>query len=52
MMEALAVVRLASNIVSFVDFGLRAVSEVRSIRNWIHGTTAETQELELIVDDV
>ena len=52
MAEALAIVGLASNIISFVDFGFKVASEARNVRDSLHGTTAEVRELELIVDEV
>jgi len=52
MAEALAIIGLVSNILSFIDFGIKFSSGVRNVRDSLHGTTAEVQELELIVEDV
>ncbi|KAF2849617.1 hypothetical protein T440DRAFT_499542 [Plenodomus tracheiphilus IPT5] len=52
MAEALAMLGLASNIISFIDFGLKVSSGAKTIRDSLHGTTNETRELELILEDV
>jgi hypothetical protein len=52
MAEALAIIGLVSNIISFIDFGIKFASGARSVRDSLHGTTAEIRELELIVEDV
>ena len=52
MAESLAIIGLVSNILSFIDFGIKFVSGTRSVRDSLHGTTAELRELELIVEDV
>jgi hypothetical protein len=52
MAESLAIIGLASNIVSFIDFGLKLASGTRMILESIHGTTPEIRELELVVRNV
>ncbi|KAI4694174.1 uncharacterized protein J4E84_002756 [Alternaria hordeiaustralica] len=52
MAEALAIIGLVSNIISFIDFGIKFASGARNVRDSVHGTTAEVRELELIVEDV
>jgi hypothetical protein len=52
MAEALAIIGLVSNILGFIDFGIKFVSGTRNVRDSLHGTTAEVRELELIVEDV
>ena len=52
MAEALAIIGLVSNILSFIDFGIKLASETRNVRDSLHGTTAEVRELEIIVEDV
>ncbi|KAI1522859.1 hypothetical protein PtrSN002B_011451 [Pyrenophora tritici-repentis] len=43
---------LVSNIISFIDFGLKIASGARNVRDSLHGTSADLHELELIVADV
>jgi hypothetical protein len=45
MAEALAVIGLASNILSFVDFGMKLASVSKDIRDSSHGMTAEVKQL-------
>ena len=52
MTEALAIIGLVSNILSFIDFGIKFASGTRNVRDSAHGTTTEVRELELIVEDV
>jgi len=52
MAEALAIVGLVSNIISFIDFGLKVASGARNVRDSLHGTTADLHELQLIMADV
>ena len=52
MAEALAIVGLVSNIISFIGFGLKVASGARNVRDSLHGTTADLHELQLIVADV
>ncbi|KAI4916207.1 hypothetical protein J4E85_010295 [Alternaria conjuncta] len=52
MAEAFAIIGLVSNILSFIDFGIKLASETRNVRDSLHGTTAEVRELEIIVEDV
>lgn len=52
MTETLAIIGLASNIISFIDFSLKLFSGIGIIRDSLHGTTPEIRELDLIVDDV
>lgn len=52
MAESLAILGLASNIISIVDFGLKVVSGTRSVRDSLQGTTTDVRVLELIVQDV
>jgi len=52
MAEALAIIGLVSNVLSFIDFGTKFVSGTRNVRDSLYGTTAEVRELELIVEDV
>ena len=52
MAEALAIIGLVSNIISFIDYGIKLVSGSRLARDSLHGTTTEIHELELIVEDV
>jgi hypothetical protein len=52
MAEALALLGLASNIISFIDFGLKIASGARSVRESVYGTTAEVRELDVILEDV
>jgi len=52
MAESLALLGLASNILSFIEFGHRVVKETQCVRDSLHGTTVEAHELELIVEDV
>jgi len=46
MAEPLTIIGLASNIISFVDFGFKLVSEAKNVRDSLHGTTPEINELE------
>ncbi len=52
MAETLAIIGLASNIISFIEFGLNLVSGIGMVRDSQHGTTSEICQLELIVEDV
>ena len=52
MAESLAIIGLASNIISFIDFGLKLASGTKMILESIHGTTPEIRELDLIVSNV
>lgn len=52
MAETLAIIGLASNIISFVDFSLKLFSGIEIVRDSLHGTTADIHELDLIVEDV
>ncbi|KAI1572486.1 hypothetical protein PtrEW13061_011274 [Pyrenophora tritici-repentis] len=52
MAEALAIIGLVTNIIAFIDFGLKVASGVRNVRESMHGTTADIHELELILADV
>ncbi|KAI4621947.1 hypothetical protein J4E80_004322 [Alternaria sp. BMP 0032] len=52
MAEALAIIGLVSNVLSFIDFGTKFVSGTRNVRDSLYGTTAEVRELELIVEHV
>lgn len=52
MAETLAIIGLASNIISFIDFGLKLFSGIGIVRDSLHGTTPEIRELDLIVEDV
>jgi len=52
MAEVLAIIGLVSNILSFIDFGIKFASGTRNVRDSAHGTTTEVRELELIVEDV
>ena len=52
MAEALAIIGLVSNILSFIDFGIKLASETRNVRDSLHDTTAEVRELEIVVEDV
>jgi hypothetical protein len=52
MAESLAILGLAANIISFIDFAFKVVAETRSIRDYSQSTTTEIRELELIVEDV
>jgi hypothetical protein len=47
-----AALGLAANIITFIDFGFRVVSQARNVRDSFHGTTAEARELDLILQDV
>ena len=51
-MTGLEVVGLASNIISFIDFGFKLVTVTREVRGSKHGTTAEVNELEHLMDKV
>jgi len=46
MAEPLTIIGLASNIISFVDFGFKLVSGAKNVRDSLHGTTPEINELE------
>lgn len=52
MAEVLAIIGLVSNILSFIDFGLKFVSGSRNVRDSLYGTTTEIRELELIVEHI
>jgi hypothetical protein len=52
MAEGLAIIGLASNIVSFIDFGTKVVSANKAIRDSAHGTLPEVRQLDLIVEDI
>jgi hypothetical protein len=52
MAEALAMIGLVSNIISFIDFGLKVASGTRNVRSSLHGATADIRELDLIAADV
>jgi hypothetical protein len=52
MAESLAILGLAANIISFIDFAFKVVAETRNIRDHSQSTTTEIRELELIVEDV
>ena len=48
-MAEVAALGLVTNIITFIDFGLKLISGVRSVRE---GATPEIHELDLIVADV
>lgn len=52
MAETLGIIGLASNIISFIEFGLKLFSGIGNVRDSLHGTTPEIRELDLIVEDV
>ncbi|KAI2631192.1 hypothetical protein GGS21DRAFT_168574 [Xylaria nigripes] len=52
MPDPATIIGLVSGIISFIDFGLKVVSEAKHVRDSAHGTTAEIHELDLIIDDV
>ncbi|KAF2009152.1 hypothetical protein BU24DRAFT_428674 [Aaosphaeria arxii CBS 175.79] len=52
MAEALAILGLTSNLISFIDFSFKVVSGSRKIRQSLEDTTAEIQELKNIIEDV
>jgi methyl-accepting chemotaxis protein len=52
MAETLAIIGLISNIISFIDFGYRVVSEARTLRESIHDAPAEIRELRIILNHV
>ena len=52
MAETLAIIGLASNIISFIDFGLKLFSGIGTVRDSLHGTTPEIRELDQILEDV
>ncbi|KAF2877567.1 hypothetical protein BDV95DRAFT_644940 [Massariosphaeria phaeospora] len=52
MAESLAIVGLASNIISFIEFGLKLVSGAKTLRESPHRTLPEISELETILHDV
>ncbi|KAJ8126063.1 hypothetical protein O1611_g7575 [Lasiodiplodia mahajangana] len=52
MADPSALIGLVSGIITFIDFGLKIVSEIKNVRDSVHGTTAEAHELGMIIDDV
>lgn len=48
----MAILGLASNIISIVDFGLKLVAGTRSVRDSLQGITTDVRVLELIIQDV
>lgn len=52
MAESLAIIGLASNIISFIDFGLKLASGTRIVLESIGGTAPEIRELELVIQNV
>jgi len=48
MADPATIIGLASSIITFIDFGIKAVRLARSV----HGATAEVRELDLIAEDV
>jgi hypothetical protein len=48
----MAIIGLASNIISFIEFGLKIAAGARYARDSPHGTTEEVCELDLIVSDI
>jgi hypothetical protein len=47
-----AALGLAANIITFIHFGFRVVSQARNVRDSSYGTTTEDWELDLILQDV
>jgi len=52
MADPITIIGLVSSIITLVDFGLKAVSGTKNVRDSLHGTTAEVRELDLIVEEV
>lgn len=52
MTETLAIIGLASNIISFIDFGFKLFEGIGIVRDSLHGTTPDIRELDLIVEDI
>ncbi|KAF2656812.1 hypothetical protein K491DRAFT_757287 [Lophiostoma macrostomum CBS 122681] len=52
MAESLAILGLASNIVSFIDFGFKLISACNTVRDSVHGTLPELYQLDLIVQNI
>jgi hypothetical protein len=50
--DPLTALGLVANIITFVEFGFRVLSQARDIRDSVHGSTADTRELEMILEDV
>src|SRR5579871_6769347 len=51
-MDPLSVLSVASNIVQFVDFGLRVVSKGNQIYRSVDGRLAENLDLEIVTSDL
>jgi hypothetical protein len=52
MAEAITVLGLASNIITFIDFGAKVVAATKAVRKSVHGTTPQIDELRNIVHHV
>ena len=52
MADPLTLIGLASNIIAFIDFGVKLVSAVKSIQDSAEGTLPEISDLGLIVNDI
>lgn len=51
-MEAIATIGLLSNILTFVDLGVKVVSKSREIRKSTNGATGENNTLELVTNEL
>lgn len=52
MADPSALIGLVSSVITFIDFGLKIVSEIKNVRDSKHGTTAEAHELRMIIDHI
>ena len=52
MAEALAILGLASNIISFVDFGMKVVSAMKAVKDSTQGLVPGAHELECILENI
>lgn len=52
MADPLTLIGFASNIIAFIDFGVKLVSAVKSIQDSAEGTLPEISDLGLIVNDI
>jgi hypothetical protein len=52
MADPFTIIGLVSSIITFIDFGVKAVSLSKVVRDSCHSTLPEVRELELIVNDI
>jgi hypothetical protein len=52
MLDPIAALGVAGNIVQFIDFGLKATSKAREIHRSANGALEENDDLEVVIEDI